>query len=166
MQDARTIMNRWGRHALLGPALAAALCAACGKSPTAASSATTTTTTTTAASPSVTDSFDGRLDVRGTDYFDFAVAQYGAVNATLLRVSGPGVPSTAQLRLGIGGLSETVTDEGGTVVTCTPTTTALAKPGSTAQVTATLDVGTYCVSVADVGNLFAPADFSLTVSHP
>jgi hypothetical protein len=163
--DVHTDTGRSMRNALLWPALFALLGGACGKDAATTPSTTTSTTTTTAGAPSITDSFSGQLDVRGAAYFDFAVTQYGTVNATLLLVSGPGVPSTVQLRLGIGSLTETTTDDG-TFVTCTPTTTALAKAGSTPQVTATLDVGMYCVSVADVGNLYGPADFSLAVAHP
>ena len=88
----------------------------------------------------------------------FTVSQSGTVNATLVSIGGAGVPSTVLVRLGIG----TPTDDAG----CATTTSAVIKAGSTAQVTATEPAGVFCVSLADVGNLFAPADFTLTVDHP
>jgi len=165
--DAHTSMGHSIWNALIWPVLVALVGGGCGENATTTPSTTTstTTTTTTLAEPSITDTFSGQLDVRSAAYFAFPVTQYGTVNATLLLVSGAGVPSTVQLRLAIGGLTETTTDDG-TVVTCTATTTALTKAGSSAQLTATLDAGTYCVSVADVGNLYGPADFSLAVAHP
>jgi hypothetical protein len=37
---------------------------------------------------------------------------------------------------------------------------------TTAQVTATEQPGLYCVNIADVGNLPAAADFTITIDHP
>lgn len=140
--------------------------AACNQdSTTSPSTTTTTTTTTTAASPTVTDSFSGTLAVRGRQYFLFTVEQYGTINATLVSVDGVGVPTTVQLRLGVGGVSETTT-EAGTETTCSFTSSSLASPGPSAQVTTTFEAGTYCVGVSDVGNLFGPATVTVTVAHP
>ncbi|MEQ1911981.1 MAG: hypothetical protein ABMA15_24385 [Vicinamibacterales bacterium] len=130
----------------------------CGDSgSTTSPSSTSETTTTSVASPTTTDVFTGTLQVGATAFFTFDVIVNGTVNATLSSVSGAGVPSTVQLRLGLG----TVTDEN-----CTATAfSSSAFAGSTAPVTTTFAPGTYCVSVADVGNLFRPADFSLSVAH-
>lgn len=132
---------------------------------TTTSPTTESTATATVASASSTDTFIGQLLVRGTLYFTFDVTQYGTVEATLTSVSGAGVPTTVQVRLGVGTLTDTTTDEG-TVTSCSLSTSLLTKAGSTAQVTTTLSAGTYCVSVGDVGNLFAPADVAVSIAHP
>jgi hypothetical protein len=132
--------------------------AACHKDTTTSPTSTTTTTTTNPiASPTTTDSFDGQLGILSTTYFTYDVTVYGTVNATLVSISGAGVPSTVQVRLALG----TVTDD-----SCAATSTATATAGSTAQLTTTEQPGTYCVSVADVGNLSRPAAFTVTVAHP
>ncbi len=142
----------------LGVALSAVILmasAACHKSGTT-TSPTTTTNTTTAASTTATDSFDGVLGVGGSQFYKFTVGVYGVVNVSVASIGGAGVPSTVQTRLGIGTLS----DDG-----CTTTLAALAKPG-VIGLTANEQPGDYCVTIADVGNLFAPAAYTLTVAHP
>ena len=124
---------------------------------TTSPSSTTTTTTTSNTTPTTTDVFTGTLQVGATVFFTFDEIVNGTVNATLSSVVGTGVPSTVQVRLGLG----TVTD--GSCTTTVSSSSAFA--GSTAPVTTTFAPGTYCVSVADVGNLFRQADFSLSVAH-
>ena len=73
-------------------------------------------------------------------------------------MTGSGVPSTVQLGLGIGQPSG---------IDCAATTTVTA--GTTAaapQTTGTFGPGAFCVRVYDVGNLFAPASFNITIAHP
>jgi hypothetical protein len=132
----------------------AALGAGCKKSGTTTSPSSTTTST--AAAPTATDTFNGRLDVGGSLFFKFTVGVYGTVNVSVASIGGAGVPATVQTRLGIG----TISDTG-----CSNTIAALAKPG-VVGVTASENPGDYCASIADVGNLFAPASFTLTVDHP
>lgn len=130
--------------------------AGCNKD-TATTPTTTTTTTTTGATPTITDSFTAQVPVRGTVFYPFTVAEFGAVNVTLTSVTGTGVPATVQLRLGLG----TITDDA-----CAASSQSLARAGTVAQVTTTLTAGTYCVMVQDVGNLFAPATVAFNVLHP
>ena len=133
--------------------------AACSHNSTStAPSTTTTTTTTTPAAPTVSESFTGTLPVGGFKFYSFNLAVNGTVNETLNSVSGAGVPSTVQLGLGIGqpsGLDCAAT------INATAGTTA-AKP----QTTGTFGPGLFCVRVYDVGNLFAPANFNITIAHP
>jgi len=146
------------RAALVGLAVAL-LCGACTASTTSPSTtSTTTTTTSTASAPTSTDTFAGTLPVGGAVSFPFTVGVYGTVNVTLLDVSGTRVPSTVQLKLGIG----TPDDSGA----CVLSLTATAKAGSAAQLTGTEQPGSYCVSVSDVGNLFNTAAFDVSVAHP
>ncbi len=131
----------------------------CGAdSTTSPSSDTTTTSTTTVASPSATDTFSGTLNVGATAVFSYSVSAYGTVNANLIDISGAKVPSTIQVRLAIGAFD----DSGG----CSATTFSLVRASSTTQVSSTQDVGTYCVSIADIGNLAGPATFNISVAHP
>lgn len=138
------------------PILVIGLSLGCHKS-TATAPSTTTTTTTDVASPNTTDTFSGTLPVGGSTFFPFTVGQYGTVNATLVRIGGPGVPSTVEVRLGLG----TITDS-----SCSTSTMSLVTAGTAPEVTATDQPGTYCVDVSDVGNLFEDATVSLTVAHP
>jgi hypothetical protein len=132
---------------------------ACSHSSTStAPSATSSTSTTTPATPTVSESFTGTLPVGGFKFFSFNIAVNGTVNVTLNSVSGAGVPSTVQLGLGIG------TPSG---IDCSATTNVTAGVTAAApQTTGTFGPGLFCVRVYDVGNLFAPANFNITIAHP
>jgi hypothetical protein len=91
-------------HAVVRACLLALTAAGCHGDSTAAPS--TTTTTETAASPTVTDSDTGQLSVRGTMVDSFDVGVYGTVNASLVSVTGTGVPSSVQLRVGLGTMTD------------------------------------------------------------
>lgn len=146
------------RRMIGATALAVALVTAGCDSTTAPSSSTATTTDASVATPTITDVFTGTLEVGSTVFFTFDVIANGTVNATVSSISGAGVPSTVQVRLGLG----TIADDGA----CTASAfSSSAFAGSTAPVTSTFAPGTYCVSIADVGNLFRRADFSLSVAH-
>jgi uncharacterized lipoprotein YbaY len=138
---------------ILSSIMAAVLCAGCGGNTTTPS----TTTTTVPAVPTTTESFTGTLAVGGTVAYPFTVSQAGTVNLTLVSISGAGVPSTVLVKLAIG----TPGDSG-----CTATTSSIIKAGTTAQVTATEQPGVFCASLADVGNLFSAAGFTVTIDHP
>jgi hypothetical protein len=132
---------------------------ACSHSSTTSPSATSTTTTTaTAAAPTVSESFTGTLPVAGFKFYSFNIAANGTVNVTLNSVSGAGVPATVQLGLGIGQPSG---------LDCATTTTVTAGITAAApQTTGVFGPGLFCVRVFDVGNLFAPANFNITIAHP
>jgi hypothetical protein len=134
------------------------LCGACSHNSTTEPSLTSTSTATTAAAPTVTEAFNGTLPVGGFRFYSFNIAVNGTVNVTLNSVAGTGVPSTVQLGLGIGQPAG---------ADCSATVTATAGSKSTApQTTGVFGPGVFCVRVFDVGNLFAPATFSITIAHP
>jgi hypothetical protein len=137
-----------------GMAAVLLMTAACKKGSTTAP--TTTTTTTTTAADLINDTFSGTLGVGGTVFFPFTVVQGGSVTVGLNSIGGAGVPSTVQVRLGIG----TQDDTG-----CNATVIGLANSAQP-TLTATEGAGAFCANVTDVGNLFAPADFTITVTHP
>lgn len=141
----------------LVPVLVVGLSLGCHNSTATAPSTATTTTTTDVASPTMTDTFSGTLPVGGSTFFPFTVGQYGTVNATLAGIGGPGVPSTVQVRLGLGNITDS---------SCSTSTMSIVAASTATEVTATDQPGTYCVDVSDVGNLFEDATVSLTVAHP
>ncbi len=137
----------------------ALLLSGCGNDNTSPSTTTTTseTSTSTPASPSVSRVFTGTVPVAGTTFFTFAVEQYGTVNVTFASIVGLGVPSTVQMRLGIGAITET---------SCTASSSDVVRPGTTAHLSVIREAGLYCVNVTDVGNLFREASVTVIVEHP
>ena len=49
---------------------------------------------------------------------------------------------------------------------CVTTTSVNTAAGSSAQVTGTYSAGVYCAKVSDIGNLYAPASFNVTIAYP
>jgi hypothetical protein len=135
------------------------LCAgACSHNSTTEPSLTSTAPTTPPATPTITEAFNGTLPVGGFKFYTFNIVANGTVNVTLNKVSGAGVPSTVQLGLGIGQPAGT---------DCSATITQTAGSNSVApQATGVFGPGLFCVRVFDVGNLFAPATFAITIAHP
>ena len=114
-------------------------------------SPTTTSTTPTPASPTVTEQFDG------AKFYSFTTSTYGTINVTLTAVGGSFVPPTVMLGVGLGQPSGT---------DCVTTTSVNTAAGSTVQVTGNYDPAVYCAKVSDIGNLFAPASFSVSIAYP
>jgi hypothetical protein len=129
---------------------------ACNKteSPT---SPTNTTPVTTIAEPTVTEEFAGTVTVGGFSFYSFTVEQNGTVQITLANVGGTNVPSTVWLGLGIG----TPAGED-----CATTSALNTQAATSAQLTGTYAPGIYCARVHDIGNLVAPATFSVSIAHP
>ena len=137
------------RFALLLIGAAVTLTSACGGSSDA--------TTTLAPSASMaTETFSGTVDVGGSDFHTFSVAQSGGqINVTLTAASPP---STIFMGLGVGAPSGS---------TCAILTNAqtLTQAGTVAQLSGTVNAGTYCVVVYDAGNQTSQIAYSLTVTH-
>jgi hypothetical protein len=150
-----TTATLWAMWAILG---VLAACGACSHNSTTEPSSSSTSTTTPPAAPTVTEVFASTLPVGGSKFFTFNIAASGTVNVTLNSVSGAGVPSTVQVGLGIG-------QPAGTDCTASQTVTA-GSAFAAPQMTGTYGPGLFCVRVFDVGNLFAPASFRVTIAHP
>jgi hypothetical protein len=131
---------------------AALLSAACSNT----QSPTPPTTPTPVVSPT-TETFVGTLPVGGVRFYSFSIVVSGTVTATLVRIGGPSVSPGVMVSLGLG------TPSGTACSSSSPTTVSV---DTTAQVTATEQPGLYCVNIADVGNLPAAADFTVTIDHP
>ncbi len=142
----------------LASVVGAVVLAGCSNNPSTSTTTPSTTTTTPAvAAATIDETFNGTVPVSGSSFYSFTVGAYGTVNLTLTSVGGAGVPSTLWLGLGIGQPSGT---------TCPTTTSIDTQSGTAVQVTGTYDPGVYCADVWDIGNLAAPATFSVAVSHP
>lgn len=103
--------------------------------------------------PAKVVSFTGTLQPQGRDSYTFTVTQEGYVEATLL---GLGAEAGTTVGFGIG--------TAGTTATCAPVQSVTTGPGTAAQVIGTGLPGTLCVTVFDVGNLTAPAIYTITVA--
>jgi hypothetical protein len=120
-------------------------------------SPTSSSTTVTVAAPTVTDVFSGTLPVSGSRFFSFTTSAYGTINVTLTSVAGEFVPGTVMVGIGIGQPSGTE---------CVTSSSLNTASGSSPQISGPYAAATYCVRIADIGNLFATASFSITVAYP
>jgi hypothetical protein len=123
--------------------------AGCGSS-SSDSTATSPTATVT------TEAFTGNVDAVGRDVHQFSVTLSGGQVNVDLTAAGP--PSTIYMGLGVGTFSDS---------TCTLITngSAVTQAGSTAQLSGTLNAGSYCVMVYDAGNQVATVSYAVTVNH-
>ena len=139
-----------GAHKLgrLMAVAAAVVSSACNDaaSPTAPSSAT---------SP-VTVVYDTQLYPRGAASRTLSVAQAGNVVLTLTSVR-----PDSSVSLGVG-LGIPRADGGGCHLSQSVSTASGAAP----QLSATVDAGTYCVKVFDLGTLTDAVSFAITIVHP
>ena len=142
------------RARLTWPAVAllacAAICTACSND----NNPSTPTTPTTPAG-TVTETLNGVMAPNGTAIRTFTARQAGTVTVQLARVD-PSV--TVGLGIGI---------RGATGADCKFTQTVNTPSGTTAQLTATVDLGTYCAGAYDIGNVGqGGATVTVTVTHP
>ena len=102
--------------------------------------------------PTITETFDDTLLVAGANTHTFNVQQVGG-----LKVSIANVTPSAAVKLGVGTSS---------ISGCIVINDVTAVAGATAQISGTATVlGTFCVLVADVGNLVEPVTYTVTVTH-
>jgi hypothetical protein len=128
----------------------AAICAACSNDNNPSTPTTPTTPTGT-----VTETLNGVMAPNGTATRTFTARQAGTVTVLLARVD-PSV--TVGLGIGI---------RGATGADCKFTQTVNTQGGTTAQLTASVDLGTYCAGAYDIGNVGqGGATVTITVTHP
>lgn len=136
------------RVSLPAALLAAVLLSGCGDD------ATSTTAPTTPTSPT-TSRFLSRLAVNGSASRTFTVSTAGTVTATLVNAGGPFTVMGLGLGIPLGGVSN-----------CTLSRSVSTASGTTPQISAVVDPGTYCVAIYDVGNLTDTIDFEVTITYP
>jgi hypothetical protein len=128
----------------------AALSVACSNNNT-----TTTPTTPTTPAGTVTETLNGIMAPGGTATRTFTARQAGTVTVLLSKVD----PSLT-VGLGVGILAATGTD-------CKFSQTVNTQAGTTAQLTASVDIGTYCAGAYDLGTIGQNgATVTITVTHP
>jgi hypothetical protein len=104
-------------------------------------------------SPAKLVPFTGTLQPQATDTYTFTVSQSGYVQVTLV---GLGAPPATAVGLGIGTPS--------TTGVCSVTYSVNATAGPAAQLIGTGIAGSLCVTIHDLGNLTAPAVYTITVA--
>ncbi len=100
--------------------------------------------------------YDSQLYPRGAASRTIAIAQAGSVQLTLTSVR-----PDSSVPLGVG-LGIPRADGGG----CHLSQSVSAASGVVPQLSATVDAGTYCVKVFDLGTLIDDVSFSVTIVHP
>jgi hypothetical protein len=133
-------------------AAAAAVTSACGGDDTTAPTATTDT------GPS-TELFEGQLTIGGSAFYSFTTAETGLASVMLASVTtstSPGTSSNVVLGLALG--TPTGTD-------CAITSALPTAAGLASQMVNSLAPGTYCARVYDIGNLKAPVNFAIRITH-
>ena len=152
--NSRPLEVTWLLQIVMSVALVGTI--ACNKTETP-TSPTTTTPATTIAEPTVAEEFVGTITVGGSSFYSFTVEQNGTVQITLANVGGTNVPSTVWLGLGIGVPAGE---------DCATTSALNTQAATSAQLTGTYTPGIYCARVHDIGNLVAPATFTVSIAHP
>ena len=104
--------------------------------------------------PTMTESFTGTLLQLGVNSHPFTVQQIGGIQVSITKID----PSAA-VSLGVG----TPSTASGTCLVIN-SLTAVVATGVQISGTATI-AGSFCVSVADVGNLVEPVTYTVTVVH-
>lgn len=140
-----------GRLATILIVLASAFACTSGSDSTSSTSSTTSPTTAV-----TTESFTGTVDVGGKDVHAFTVALSGGQLNVILTAAGP--PSTIYMGLGIGTYS-------GDTCTLISNGYLVTQAGATAQLSGTVNAGSYCVMVYDAGNQTAQITYAVTVNH-
>jgi hypothetical protein len=120
------------------------------------SSSSDTSTPTGPTANVTTENFSGSVDPGGKTFNPFSITLSGGqVNVTL---TSAGPPSTIYMGLGVGTYADSNCTllSNGSVVT---------QAGTTAQLSGTLNAGSYCVMVFDAGNQVSTVNYAVTVNH-
>lgn len=128
------------------------LTAGCGGSSPVAATTTTQPTLT-------TEFFTGSLPVESSSFYSFTVTGTGSVNVTLASLTLSRFSPALAIQVGLG-----VGTPAGTG--CSLSDSLDTAPALTAQLTASLSPGIYCVDISDIGNLAEPVNFAIRIIHP
>jgi len=134
-------------------ALMAVIAAGCGDNATP----TTPTTTTELRS---NETFGATLNIGQSQFYSFTTISPGTTDITLISVRPTGsLSTTLSPVVGLGLGTPQATD-------CALSSATNTMPGLKAQVTVATNVSTYCVKIADIGNLTGAVDYTIRVVHP
>lgn len=102
--------------------------------------------------------FAGQLEPNGSLFYSISVTQQGPVSLMLAAVQSPGGAAlSTPVGIGIGVPKGTG---------CPRTTSLTTPPGLSSQLTVTLNPGTYCAAVYDVGTLSSTVNFAMRITYP
>ena len=146
----------FARHCVAVRRLLAVLIVTFAQACTSGGDSTSSSSTTTPTASVTTEYFTGTVDVGGKDVHAFTVALSGGQLNVILTSAGP--PSTIYMGVGVGTYSSG---------TCTLISNGyfVTPAGATAQLSGTVNAGSYCVMVYDAGNQGAPVSYAVTVNH-
>jgi len=142
------------KHTLLGLALAVAVSGCNTDSPSSGVAGIGASPTPTVSQ--VTDTFSGTVDVGGSDFHTFTVVATGGSISATLTAAGP--PPTIFMGFGVGVVNGT---------SCSLLTNGFLNTQASAspQLVGTINAGTYCLAVYDIGNQSAQIAYTATVTH-
>jgi hypothetical protein len=134
-------------------AFTAVMAAGCGND------ATPTTPTTTSDLRS-SETFGATLNLGQSQFYSFTTISPGTTEITLISIRPAGsVSATLSPVVGLGLGTPQATD-------CALSSATNTAPALKAQVSAATNISTYCVKIADIGNLTGAVDYTIRVLHP
>src|SRR5215831_16833925 len=140
-------------RALVLVALSAVLATSCGND-------NTPTTPTTTSDTRQNETFGATLNVGQSQFYSFTTISAGTTDVTLVSIRPTGsVATTLSPVVGIGVGTPQATD-------CALSNATNTSPGLKAQLSVATSVSTYCVKIADIGNLKGAVDYTIRVVHP
>jgi hypothetical protein len=140
-------------HALVLLVFGAVAAASCGSN-------NTTTSPTTTGDTRSTETFGATLNVGQSQFYSFTTISPGTTDITLVSIRPSGsVATTLSPVVGLGLGTPQATD-------CALSNATNTTPGLKAQLSVPTSVSTYCVKIADIGNLTGPVDYNIRVVHP
>jgi hypothetical protein len=120
----------------------------------------TTTTPDTTTSLGNNETFGATLNVGQSQFYSFTTVSPGTTDITLVSVRPTGNVAVALrplMGLGLG------TPQG---TDCALSNTINTVPGLQTQLSVATSISTYCVKIADIGNLSGAVDYTIRVVHP
>jgi len=127
---------------------------ACGGPSTGTSGLSSSTSPSTGGT---TQTFTGTVPIGGGDNHPFTVANPGGVVTIVLTETAP--QTTVIMGFGVG-------TPAGTTCAYLSTFTKDTSAGAASQLKGSLNPGTYCVGVYDIGNATSAITYTVTVTHP
>jgi hypothetical protein len=146
-------MSQATLRALVLVAFSAVMAASCGNSDTTTTPTTTTDTRT-------NEIVANTLNVGQSQFYSFSTLTQGQTDITLVSLRPTGsVNVTLSPTVGLGLGTPQGTD-------CALSNATNTTPALTAQLSVATNVSTYCVKIADIGNLTGAVDYTIRVLHP
>lgn len=146
-------MSQPSFRALTLLAFMAVIAAGCGDD-------TTPTTPTTTSEIRGTETFGATLNPGQSQFYSFTTVSPGTTDITLISIRPAGnVSATLSSVVGLGLGTPQATD-------CALSNATTTTPGLKTQVSVATNISTYCVKIADIGNLTGAVDYTIRVVHP